>query len=154
MSAILAELTVSGSGDWELLLLFIPAALVLWWVARQFDLYRIRSYGTERGWRFEEISYRFFGAGWFGEGEERFYDVRYVDAQGVQHEAKCKTRMFTGVYFTEVRSTGRVARPAAWDARAANAIDCPRCGAMVGAADAACPNCREPRAREARRLSA
>ena len=94
---------IEFTGGWRLLLIFIPVALGSWWLSRLWDIDRIRTYGQERGWRFEEISYRFFGPGWFGEKEERFYAVRYVDEKGAVHAASCKTSIYTGVYFTNDR---------------------------------------------------
>ena len=42
-----------------------------------------------------------FGPGWFGEKSDRIYAVRYLDAEGNEHEAHAKTSLWTGVYFTE-----------------------------------------------------
>ena len=44
-----------------------------------------------------------FGRGWFGEQSDRIYGVRYLDKDGNEHEAHCKTSMWTGVYSTEDR---------------------------------------------------
>lgn len=137
MSAVVASITVEG--DWKLLLLFIPVALVWWWLARQLDLPRIRNYGEARGWRFEAIVYE----GATGGDEERLYAVRYVDAQGDLHTAQCKTSRTTGVYFTDVRRLGRPPQPTPTATHPP--VDCPRCGHTVGAAETACPNCTEPR---------
>ena len=41
-----------------------------------------------------------FGPGWFGEKSDRIYRVRYLDADGNEHRAHCKTSMWSGVYFT------------------------------------------------------
>ena len=51
-----------------------------------------------------EANWEPFGPGWFGEQEgNRIYAVRYLDRDGNEHEAHCKTSMWTGVYFTEDR---------------------------------------------------
>jgi hypothetical protein len=42
---ILAE--IEFTGDWRLLLIFIPVALGLWWLSRKWDIDRIRGYGRE-----------------------------------------------------------------------------------------------------------
>jgi hypothetical protein len=134
-----SEVTFDGS-LWGWLL--IPViSLALWWLVKQADVPRIRSYGSARGWRFEEISEESTSPIGAGDDEDRHYSVRYVDAQGVVHTAKCKTSLFNGVYFTDVRSHGR-AKPLV--ARFLP-IDCPRCGARVGEAAAECPHCLTPR---------
>ena len=44
------------------------------------------------------------GRGWFGEKNDRIYEVVYYDSNGEQHLATCKTSLLSGVYWTEDRS--------------------------------------------------
>jgi hypothetical protein len=69
------------------------------------DKSRITDYIRQRGGRIVSISWAPFGKGWFGEKEERIYEVVYYDQAGNQHFATCKTSWFTGVYWTEDRVT-------------------------------------------------
>jgi hypothetical protein len=62
---------------------------------------RVRNYIEARGGRLLSSNWAPFGRGWFGEKSDRIYAVRYVDRDGNEHEASCKTSLFTGVYFTE-----------------------------------------------------
>jgi hypothetical protein len=64
---------------------------------------RIENYVRERGGRLISCNWAPFGKGWFGEKSDRIYSIRYRDADGHEHEASCKTSMFSGVYFTEDR---------------------------------------------------
>lgn len=83
--------------------LFIVIAIVIRLMAGGMDHDRIREYVESRGGRYIDSSWTPFGPGWFGEKSDRIYLVRYVDAEGNEHEAHCKTSMMTGVYFTEDR---------------------------------------------------
>jgi len=69
------------------------------------DKGRITEYIEQRGGRIVSISWAPFGKGWFGEKEERIYEVVYYDQAGSQHFATCKTSLWTGVYWTEDRVT-------------------------------------------------
>ncbi|AWM42377.1 hypothetical protein C1280_24910 [Gemmata obscuriglobus] len=73
---------------------------------------RIRQYVEERGGKVLDSSWSPFGPGWFGEKSDRIYGVRYLDRDGNEHEAHCKTSMWTGVYFTEDRIVRYAERPA------------------------------------------
>jgi hypothetical protein len=64
---------------------------------------RIRAYVTQQGGEIISIAWNPFGTGWFGEQSQAIYEVRYLDVHGDEHEATCKTSMFTGVYWTEDR---------------------------------------------------
>jgi hypothetical protein len=83
----------------------IVLAIAFWLFARSMDRDRITNYVQERGGRIVSISWAPFGKGWFGEKEERIYEVVYYDKAGNQHFATCKTSMWTGVYWTEDRIT-------------------------------------------------
>jgi hypothetical protein len=48
-----------------------------------------------------------FGKGWFGEKNDRIYEVVYYDARGDQHWATCKTSLLSGVYWADDRITHR-----------------------------------------------
>ena len=65
------------------------------------DSDRVREYVESRGGRLLESHWAPFGTGWFGTKNERIYEVRYLDKDGNEHEATCKTSMMAGVYWTE-----------------------------------------------------
>ncbi len=69
------------------------------------DKDRIEDYVRGRGGRVISINWAPFGHGWFGEKEERLYEVVYYDQAGNQHFATAKTSLFTGVFWTEDRVT-------------------------------------------------
>ena len=91
--------------------IFIVIAIIIRLLAGSMDGDRVRAYIEERGGRLISSGWAPFGKGWFGEKSDRIYEVRYLDSEGNEHEASCKTSMFTGVYFTEDRIV-RHARPA------------------------------------------
>lgn len=72
-------------------------------IAGGIDNDRVGDYISQRGGRLIEKHWAPFGRGWFGEKNDRIYEVTYIDAQGNTHQAICKTSMFSGVYFTEDR---------------------------------------------------
>ena len=82
---------------------FIVLAIVIRLLAGGMDGDRVRSYIEQRGGRLLSSGWAPFGKGWFGEKSDRIYEVRYLDRDGNEHEATCKTSLFTGVYFTEDR---------------------------------------------------
>jgi hypothetical protein len=89
-----------------LLVLFFAALGIGWWVlSMDLDKARITDYIQRRGGRLVSINWAPFGKGWFGEKEERIFEVVYYDKGGNQHFATCKTSMWTGVYWTEDRVT-------------------------------------------------
>jgi hypothetical protein len=81
--------------------LFIILAIVIWLVARGMDTDRVKRYIESRGGKLLEKHWAPFGKGWFGEKSDRIYEVRYLDKHGNEHQATCKTSMWTGVYWTE-----------------------------------------------------
>jgi hypothetical protein len=91
----------------EILLVIGGIALVilLWVGTMALDKGRIRDYVEGHGGRVVSISWAPFGRGWFGEKEERIFEVVYYDGEGNQHFATAKTSLFTGVYWTEDRVT-------------------------------------------------
>lgn len=90
---------------------FIALAIVIRLFAGGMDGDRVRAYVEERGGRLLASGWAPFGKGWFGEKSDRIYEVRYLDSDGNEHEASCKTSMFTGVYFTEDRIVRYAQRP-------------------------------------------
>ena len=98
----------------EGIFLLVPVAilfaLVIRHIAGGMDGDRIRRYIQGRGGAVQESRWSPFGPGWFGARSERLYRVRYVDRDGAEHEADCKTSMWTGVYFTEDRIIKEVVR--------------------------------------------
>jgi hypothetical protein len=87
------------------ILFLIVVGIAIWALFMSMDKNRITEYIRERGGRIVSISWAPFGKGWFGEKEERIYEVVYYDAGGQQHFATCKTSMFTGVFWTDDRIT-------------------------------------------------
>ncbi len=65
------------------------------------DKGRVREYVESRGGQILALSWAPFGPGWFGEKSDRIYEVHYLDRDGNEHHAHCKTSLWTGVYFTE-----------------------------------------------------
>jgi hypothetical protein len=91
---------------------FVALAIVIRLLAGGMDGDRVRAYIEKRGGRLLSSGWAPFGKGWFGEKSDRIYEVRYLDGDGNEHEASCKTSMFTGVYFTEDRIVRSSQRPA------------------------------------------
>jgi len=96
---------MEGGGAATLIILAILVGIIVWIFARSLDKSRITDYVQQRGGRVVSISWAPFGKGWFGEKEERLYEVVYYDKAGNQHFATCKTSMWTGVFWTEDRVT-------------------------------------------------
>jgi hypothetical protein len=96
---------MEGAGIAVLVVLALVGGLGIWVFSMSLDKSRITDYIQQRGGRIISISWAPFGKGWFGEKEERIYEVVYYDQSGKQHFATCKTSMWTGVYWTEDRVT-------------------------------------------------
>src|SRR5262249_5126665 len=79
----------------------LVSAVVIRLAGGGMDHDRIRRYVEARGGKVIEANWAPFGPGWFGEKSDRIYAVRYLDQDGNEHQAHCKTSMWTGVYFTE-----------------------------------------------------
>ena len=90
---------------------FIALAILIRLAAGDMDEDRVRAYIKERGGRLISSGWAPFGKGWVGERSDRIYEVRFVDCDGNEHEATCKTSMYTGVYFTEDRIVSSGERP-------------------------------------------
>lgn len=78
--------------------------ILVWAASMSMDKARITEYVRQRGGRVVSISWAPFGRGWFGEKNDRIYEVVYHDSAGNQHWATCKTSLFSGVYWTEDRT--------------------------------------------------
>jgi hypothetical protein len=96
---------MEGAGIGCFFFLAIVIGIGLWAFSMSLDKNRITDYIQQRGGRVVSISWAPFGKGWFGEKEERIYEVVYYDQAGNQHFATCKTSLWTGVYWTEDRVT-------------------------------------------------
>lgn len=81
----------------------IILALVFRLAAGGMDGDRVGQYVRSQGGELLEKHWSPFGRGWFGEKNDRIYEIRYRDRDGNTHEATVKTSMFSGVYFTEDR---------------------------------------------------
>jgi hypothetical protein len=91
-------------------ILVVAFAIGMWVLATGLDKNRITEYVQGRGGRVVSISWAPFGKGWFGEKNDRIYEVVYYDASGNQHFATCKTSFWSGVYWTDDRVTHRKGR--------------------------------------------
>jgi hypothetical protein len=90
-----------------LMLLFVLFGIAMWIANMSLDKERITDYVRTRGGRIVSINWAPFGRGWFGEKNDRIYEVVYYDKDGNQHFATCKTSLFSGVYWTEDRLSHR-----------------------------------------------
>jgi hypothetical protein len=94
---------VDSQGILCLAVVVIGAAILFRLLAGNMDRDRIRDYVQGRGGRMLSCTWAPFGTGWFGDKSDRIYEVSYLDKEGNQHRATCKTSMWTGVYWTEDR---------------------------------------------------
>ncbi len=98
------------SGFLCIVVVFIGLGLGGWMLSMGMDKSRITDYVRGRGGRVVSIGYAPFGKGWFGEKNDRIYEVVYYDNSGNQHFATCKTSFWSGVYWTDDRITHRKSR--------------------------------------------
>src|SRR6266478_350007 len=96
---------MEGLGAGFAIVAFITIGIVIWVGSMSMDKDRITAYIQERGGRIVSVNWAPFGKGWFGNKNDRIYEVVYHDAEGRQHWATCKTSLFSGVYWTEDRIT-------------------------------------------------
>jgi hypothetical protein len=89
------------------ILAVLAIAIAVRLLAGSADRDRIEAYVRERGGRVLSIQWAPFGRGWFGEKNDRIYEVVYYDSAGRQHWATAKTSMFAGVFWTEDRVSHR-----------------------------------------------
>jgi hypothetical protein len=85
-------------------LLGIFAVALIRLAHNEMDRRRIRGYVESHGDTFIEAKWAPFGPGWLGGIGDRIYVVRYLDRNGIEHAAYCKTSGWSGVYFTEDRN--------------------------------------------------
>lgn len=78
-------------------------ALVFRLLAGGLDHDRVKRYVEQGGGELIQANWAPFGPGWFGEKSDRIYEVRYIDRDGNERLAHCKTSMLSGVYFTQDR---------------------------------------------------
>ncbi len=81
----------------------IVLAIVFQLMAGSMDGDRVGAYIRAQGGELIESHWSPFGRGWFGEKNDRIYEIRYRDRLGNIHHATVKTSMFSGVYLTEDR---------------------------------------------------
>lgn len=91
------------------LVIFLIVGVVGWMISRVMDSDRVKSYIEERGGQLLEKRWSPFGRGWYGD-TNRVYEVRYVDRDGNEHRATCKTSLFSGVYWTDDEIVRRAER--------------------------------------------
>lgn len=91
--------------------LFGAFAIAVRLLSGSMDKDRIRAYIAQRGGRLLSANWAPFGRGWFGEEGDRIYVVRYLDQHGDEHKAHCKTRMLSGVYFSDDEVVRHSAHP-------------------------------------------
>jgi hypothetical protein len=96
---------MEGLASGILIVLFFGFLILVWFGSWSLDKDRITEYVKQRGGRVISINWAPFGRGWFGEKNDRIYEVVYYDRQGNQHWATCKTSLFGGVFWTEDRTT-------------------------------------------------
>jgi hypothetical protein len=96
---------MEGIGAGIAVVAFIGIGIAIWLASMSMDKSRITDYVRGRGGRIVSINWAPFGRGWFGEKNDRIYEVVYYDSEGNQHWATCKTSLLSGVYWTEDRVT-------------------------------------------------
>jgi len=101
---------MEGFGVAAAFIVFVLVGIGLWVASMSMDKDRIRAYVEDRGGRLVSVNWAPFGRGWFGEKNDRIYEVVYYDREGNQHWATCKTSLFSGVYWTEDRVSHRKAK--------------------------------------------
>lgn len=93
-----------------IIFVFVFIAIFIRLGAGMMDGDRVRRYVRSQGGEVLESHWSPFGRGWFGEKNDRIYEVRYRDRAGDIHQSTVKTSMFAGVYFTEDRIVQRATR--------------------------------------------
>lgn len=94
-----------------LVLFAIAIAVVIRLIAGSMDGDRIANYVRERGGKLRKKHWAPFGKGWFGEKNDRIYEVEYENRDGEIRRATVKTSMFSGVYLTGDRAVHRPGSP-------------------------------------------
>ena len=86
-----------------LIFIAIVVSIIIRLFAGGMDGDRVGEYIRGQGGELLDSKWSPFGRGWFGEKNDRIYEVRYRDQLGNVHEATVKTSLLSGVYFTEDR---------------------------------------------------
>jgi hypothetical protein len=79
----------------------IVFVIVIYGLASDFDEKRIDNEIASKGGTVISKTWQPFGKGWFGEENDRIYEVRYLDKEGNEHKTLVKTSSFSGVYFSD-----------------------------------------------------
>jgi len=93
------------------ILAFAGVALAIRVVAGGMDHGRVDDYIQSKGGRVLERHWNPLGKGWVGERNARIYELSYVDKDGNEHQATCKTSMFAGVYLTDDKVVKTARKP-------------------------------------------
>ncbi|MDB6025266.1 MAG: hypothetical protein JWM68_1489 [Verrucomicrobiales bacterium] len=110
MNFLFAELLAKNGP--EVLWIFVPLvglAVVIRLMAGNQDDARIRQEIERKGGSVIKILWNPLGPGWFGDKNNRLYEVTYRDRNGQTIVANCKTNMFSGVYWSDPRVLDEVA---------------------------------------------
>lgn len=96
---------VSNGWIWLIVAAAVVVAILGRGMTHAMDRSRIAKYAASQGWQLLSCQWKLLGPGWFGGSRERFYAIRYRDAQGQERTAFAKTSALAGVYLTEDRAT-------------------------------------------------
>jgi hypothetical protein len=83
------------------ILAIVAIAVVGRLLAGSMDGDRIERYVRQRGGRILTRQWAPFGRGWFGERNDRIYEIEYEDRNGDRRRATVKTSLWSGVYLTD-----------------------------------------------------
>jgi hypothetical protein len=84
----------------EILIGFIVLAIIIRLIAGSMDSDRVKEDIESKGGKLISKEWTPFGKGWFGEKNDRIYEVIYIDKDGNKHKAFVKTSSFSGVYYS------------------------------------------------------
>ena len=111
------------------------------------DRRRIHSEAAKLRREVLDISWEFFGRGWFGEKNDRIYRVTVRGRKGRDQVYSCKTSMFSGVYWHSeepVDSDEDVIDSLTHSRKIETSdIDCPKCGRALPHDSRFCSYCGE-----------
>lgn len=124
---------IDGRQAW--LVIGFVAALGIRLLMHFIDKGRIKTAVESKLGRVVSIRWNPFGRGWFFEKGERHYDVSYINRAGATVSTRCKTSLFTGVYWAEGPEQSAPPPPILSRHR------CGKCGYQIQMEWRACPNC-------------
>lgn len=84
-----------------LILSFGALLFLAYYLRYRVDVSLIRADLARRDAKAQRITWSPFGPGWFGNGRQRIYFVRYEDKYGNVAEKYCQTSMFGSVYWRD-----------------------------------------------------